>query len=174
VRGRNYWRGRISRTATRATSAIQHQRRLLALIETQGAPVVRGVATCRRVAVDLQVALDQVHDPVNRNAGPSVEATLPASVSLQAGIRHLDDKRHVRGARVAIRVVVAAAADDGCVGLGFAGLQRDGLLSHHVPAIRQQPQEELPGSLGGDRVGWILGHLRDQPPVQELNGGIVR
>src|SRR5205823_1276681 len=67
------------------------------------------------IAIHLQEAIDEVHDPVVLNACPCVEATLVFAVEGETRIGHLDGKRWTCRVRLAIVGAVSRYHDQiGC------------------------------------------------------------
>src|SRR5208337_1340776 len=123
-----------------------------------------------RVGTDLELAADQVDDPVDGDAGPGIVVAILAAVPRQAAVRNLDDQGDIRRARMVIGVIVALAPDHGEVRFGLVVI-RDShrALDPNMPAGGEGPLDLSPAPRGAGVVSQSLGHLPHHNPVQELD-----
>ena len=73
-------------------------------------PRLRWTGRRRRDPIYLERAVDEVHDPVLRETGPSVECRLEASIESQTRIGDLDHEGRARGMR--LEVILRLAGDN--------------------------------------------------------------
>ena len=104
------------RRSGRAAVPVDHDRYGLPLREDFG----RTVAGRARVGVDLDLAIDQVDDPVDRDPGGPVDLGGQRAVIRQAGVGDLDDQGDFVRPGVVILVIADRPPDDAAIGLGFA------------------------------------------------------
>ena len=96
-------------------------------------PRLRWTGRRRRDPIYLERVVDEVHDPVLRETGPSVECRLEASIESQARIGDLDHEGRARGMR--LEVVLRLAGDNGDIWLRLGVLaERQRRVQPHVPS----------------------------------------
>jgi hypothetical protein len=124
------------------------------------------------IGVDLDLAVHQVDDPVERDARAAVDLRQLA-VIIQAGIGDLDDQGDIGRARVSSAVIAGAPAGDASIRFGFAIATRagdpDGLGRPDVPAARDDAAELVATQDIRRRVGGVLGHLGHQETVDQMD-----
>src|SRR5438477_428407 len=74
----------------------------------------------RRLGVDLDAAVHEVDDPVDRDAGPGVDAGLVAPVAQERGLGDFDDQPDVGGRRVPVEVGAGVTSCHGEIRFGLA------------------------------------------------------
>src|SRR5256885_16957609 len=79
-------------------------------LDRRVAPVPPGRAWSRRLAMNLEHAIDEVDDPVVHDPRPCIGRSLPSSGQAQARLGDLDDERRAR--RMRVDVIARRAADD--------------------------------------------------------------
>src|SRR5579883_1495660 len=131
--------------------AIDHNRHLLA------GPVVgtRGVSGRTRVGVDLDLAVDQVDDPVDRDPRRPRELGAVCPIVHQAGVGDLGNHRDIARAGMVTPVIPGRPPHDAMIGLRLADLdgKADGLVRAQMPAGRDEAAEFVSTEGIRDRVG---------------------
>ena len=129
------------------------------------------VASWPWVGVDLDLAMDQVDDPVDRDPGRAVDLGRHPAILRQAGVGDLDDQGDVVRTGMPVLVVADRPPHDATIGLGLAGLtgEPDRLGRWDVvPVGGDDPGQLRAAQFIRDPVGGILGHLGHQVPVDEM------
>ena len=129
------------------------------------APSERRGRVARRHPIHLEDAIDQVDDPVVREAGSRIEAALAFPVDLEARLRHLDGEDSARGMGRAIVVHVARYHGHIRFGLGIV-VEPDRPLGPHHPT-RPEHGAERPRGLRDRRVVGGALRLRDDQLARE-------
>jgi cytochrome c553 len=121
------------------------------------------------VAVHLERALREIHDPVVDEAGAGVEAALVLAVQSEAGVAHLDHEYGPRG--VAGLVVTKTPGHHGQVRLWFGLLiEREWPLAADFPASAERGAERLFRGPDGGEVATALRLGDDELPAEQLDG----
>jgi hypothetical protein len=154
--------------------SLEDNRHLTRNIVILAMPVAWSFTRTRRLGINLDVSLDEIDDPVNRDLGSRVNLHLGGAVTLQGGVGNLDDESYLMGMGMAILVMPPFSPNDNHIRLWLAILGRDGFLRVYIPTIRKQPCYSLAQELGGKAMRRILGHLRDEPSFKEFYRIVVR
>jgi tetratricopeptide (TPR) repeat protein len=132
--------------------------------------LARTVTLRSRVGKDLDLAMDQVDDPVDRDPTAGVSHPLLAPVLIEGSEGHLGQESHVLGARDPVRVILGGPPDDRDVRLRLVIVgDADRLLRAPGPTGTDdvsQPIEEFPGGIAMLRA---LCHLVHHVAVQEFD-----
>src|SRR5689334_3019404 len=122
----------------------------------------------RRLAIDLQNAIDQVDDPVVRDPASGVARGFPSPGDGQTRERDLDDQRRVR--RMSIDIVTQRATDDTDVGLRLGPeVEADRALDLNEPTIAERALERLRNEPHRGAVRARLRLLDEQQTIEQLD-----
>ncbi len=122
--------------------------------------------------MNLQQALDQVHDPAVSDARARIEARLEHAIGARAVAGDLDYERRPRW--MLPEIVTRGAADDRDVGFGLGlVVQRDRKLNPHRPAGSEGGPQHVGGQLRGYSVRRTLRLSYDQATGVKLDGRVL-
>lgn len=133
--------------------------------------LTRDVGALAWIPIDFQLAIDEVHDPVLRDAAASVHSSLPRSVKFETGIGDLRNENSTL--RMMISIIAERAVDHRHVGLRF-GIVKKGQGRLHTDIVaggEDGPKRLLDGAHGGDVGSALRRHFYDVS-LDELYPGV--
>ena len=132
----------------------------------------------KRLFIHLNLAFDQINNPVQYNTGHSVETLFGRAIVFQTGVGNFDQQSDSIRAGMALEVILGSPLHDSQIRLRFLN-SREGYRELHVkvPAERLNGTEQPIGAFQGQSVARSVSHgssspvasiLADQNAIDEL------
>src|SRR5262245_47469284 len=127
--------------------------------------VPRGFASAGWFAVHLDLAVNEVDDPVDGDAVPGVQGAFECTVKSERSVGDFDGEVNVSGLGMALQIVACLSTHRAHIWLGFAGFGGGGALNTTNPSPRQGLADCIVREPDRDLVRGLSSHFANDPTI---------